>query len=85
MATGYQIANLPEAHFSGGSNLAEDDGRGLSLAEILRNGHKAPSYDNTTRPDAAVAGAGAVIYNSDDLTLNVSDGSDWRDMSGNLT
>lgn len=45
----------------------------------------APVFNDTTRPTAASSGQGAVIFNTDDNTLNVSDGSGWRDMSGNPT
>ena len=58
MATGNDILNLPEAHFQGGSNLSEDDGRPLSLIEILKSGGKAAVFTNANRPTPAAAGAG---------------------------
>ena len=39
-------------------------------------------YTDATRPAAATAGAGAVIYNSTDNGLNVSDGTNWRAPNG---
>ena len=42
-----------------------------------------PVYTDATRPTAGTAGM--VIFNSDDNFLNVDDGSNWRDMSGNVT
>ena len=39
-------------------------------------------YTDATRPSAVTAGAGAVIYNSTDGGLNVSDGTNWRGPEG---
>lgn len=44
-----------------------------------------PSFSDVTRPAASDVGTGSVIFNTDDNTLNVSDGAGWRDMSGNPT
>lgn len=55
-----------------GSVKATHFGRALEL----------PVYTDATRPDASKVGAGAVIYNSTDNGLNVSDGSAWRTPSG---
>lgn len=41
-----------------------------------------PTYTDATRPSASSVSAGAVIYNSTDNGLNVSDGSDWRAPNG---
>ncbi len=40
------------------------------------------TYTDASRPTASAAGAGAVIFNSDDGGLNVSDGTNWRAPSG---
>ena len=43
----------------------------------------APSFADGTRPAATTVGQ--VIFNTDDNTLNVADGTNWRDMSGAIT
>ena len=43
------------------------------------------TYSNGTRPDANSVPAGSMIFNTDDNAPNVSDGTNWRDMVGNLT
>jgi len=40
-------------------------------------------FTDATRP--AAASAGRVIYNSDDVGLNIDDGTNWRDTDGNIT
>jgi len=40
------------------------------------------TYTDATRPSAVTLGAGAVINNSDDGGLNVSNGSVWREPEG---
>lgn len=42
-------------------------------------------YDDDTRPTPGSVDAGTVIFNVSDNTLNVSDGTNWRDMAGNVT
>jgi hypothetical protein len=45
-----------------------------------------PVFSNATRPSGgSQPPAGRIIFNTDDLTLNVSDGTDWRDMDGTVT
>ena len=44
-----------------------------------------PSFADATRPAAAVAGSGYTIWNTDDGTTNVSDGTNWLDPSGAIT
>lgn len=44
-----------------------------------------PSFTDATRPAAAVAGAGYTIWNTDDGTTNVSDGTNWLDPAGAVT
>jgi hypothetical protein len=44
-----------------------------------------PTYSNTTRPAAATVPAFTMIFNTDDHTLNLSDGVNWRDGAGNIT
>ena len=41
-------------------------------------------YTNTNRPSASDFPAGVSIWNTDDNTLNWSDGVNWRDAQGNL-
>lgn len=43
------------------------------------------TYTNANRPPAAQFGAGMMIFNSNDNFPNISDGTNWRDMSGNVT
>ena len=43
------------------------------------------TYTNANRPPAAQFGAGMMIFNSSDNFPNISDGANWRDMSGNVT
>lgn len=43
---------------------------------------RVPAYTNLTRPTPS---QGKVIFNTDDAALNVGDGTDWRDMAGNVT
>ena len=45
----------------------------------------AHTYSNLTRPLPTAVPAKTYIYNSDDNAFNVSDGTNWRDMAGNLT
>lgn len=42
-------------------------------------------YTDATRPSASTLGAGAVIYNSTDNGLNVSDGTNWRSPTWSVT
>lgn len=42
-------------------------------------------YANATRPAASSVLAGTLIFNTDDNFPNVSDGTNWRDMSGAIT
>lgn len=42
-------------------------------------------YSNATRPDASNVPAGHMIWNSDDLAPNFSDGTEWRDAFGAST
>ncbi len=44
-----------------------------------------PSFTDATRPAAAVAGTGYTIWNTDDNTTNVSDGTNWLDPDGAIT
>jgi hypothetical protein len=44
-----------------------------------------PSFTNITRPAAADVGAGYSIWNTDDGTTNVSDGTNWLDPDGAIT
>jgi hypothetical protein len=88
-------APLPENFFFGGSNITPPEKgirRYLNELEARVNGGfsaadlpLAPPRDNTSRGSAAVAGQGAIIFNTQDNTLNVSDGTNWRDMSGSIT
>jgi hypothetical protein len=43
------------------------------------------TYTNASRPSAASLSAGTSIFNTDDNAPNWSDGTNWRDASGNLT
>ena len=43
------------------------------------------AYTDAARPPAAQFGAGMMIFNSSDNFPNISDGANWRDMSGNVT
>lgn len=43
------------------------------------------AYTDAVRPPAAQFGAGMMIFNSSDNFPNMSDGANWRDMSGNVT
>lgn len=45
----------------------------------------ARSYDNTSRPDADTVVRGTSIFNTDDNAPQWSDGTNWRDATGNLT
>ena len=42
-------------------------------------------YSDATRPSASTAAAGAVIYNSTDSGLNISDGTNWRSPTWGIT
>jgi len=44
-----------------------------------------PVYDDDTRPAPGSVDAGAIIFNVSDNSLNVSDGTSWRDMAGGVT
>jgi hypothetical protein len=44
-----------------------------------------PSFDNASEPDPSTVEAGYMIFNTDENILKVSDGTNWRDMNGNLT
>jgi hypothetical protein len=46
---------------------------------------KPPSYSNTTRPPANSVQPGFMIWNTDEVAPQVSDGTHWRDMRGNIT
>ncbi len=41
-------------------------------------------YNNTSRPDPSSVGVGTTIYNTTTLLNNTSDGTNWRDASGNI-
>ncbi len=43
------------------------------------------SFTDASRPDPTTISKGVIIFNDDDLTLNVSDGTNWRDMTGSIT
>jgi len=43
------------------------------------------TYTDGNRPPAAQFGAGMMIFNSSDNFPNISDGTNWRDMTGNVT
>lgn len=42
------------------------------------------SFTNATRPVASTVPAGFAIWNIDDRTINISDGTNWRDPNGEL-
>ncbi len=42
------------------------------------------TFSDETRPLAHSVGKGYMIFNSDTKTIQVSDGTYWRDMDGNL-
>ena len=44
-----------------------------------------PVYDDDTRPAPGSVEAGTVIFNVSNNSLNVSDGTSWRDMAGDVT
>ena len=44
-----------------------------------------PSFTDGTRPTPSSVGAGYTIWNTDDGTTNVSDGTNWLDPDGNTT
>ncbi len=52
---------------------------------IVNRAVRLKTYTDATRPSASTVGAGAMIFNSDDNFPNVSDGTNWRDMNGNVT
>jgi hypothetical protein len=57
---------------------------GGTTLSVSANPFKVPSYTVATMPDANPAGAGVIIYVTDETggsTLAVSDGTDWRRMS----
>lgn len=55
----------------------------VSIVDVDLNGIKfVKQYTNAGRPTASSAGAGAMIYNSDDNGLNISDGTNWYGPSG---
>jgi hypothetical protein len=43
------------------------------------------SYDNTSRPNANTVAVFTFIWNTSDNALNWSDGTAWRDATGNIT
>jgi hypothetical protein len=88
-------APLPVGYFGGWHNLCDSD-RGLLVflnqLEARVNGtltaddlQRAKAFGNTERPDPTTVPAGSIIFNTDDSTLNVSDGTNWRDMAGTIT
>lgn len=62
-------------------HATDESGATISLAQL----GKLTTVTNATRPDADTYGPGDVVWNSDDSQLNVSDGTNWRDVDGNLT
>lgn len=58
------------------------------LIEVLKTFNQSPSlnnFSNTSRPTPTTVSAGYMIFNTDDNFPNVSDGTNWRDMSGTIT
>lgn len=73
---------LPKAIIGDGTNNVTISAAGV----ITFNGSGAvvlPTYTNATRPAATTAGM--LIFNSDDNAPNVADGTNWRDMAGDVT
>lgn len=64
------------------------DGIGGEVAKLRKDTEAAffdfrvPAYANADRPDPEV---GRVIFNTTDHTLNVGDGTHWRNMAGTIT
>ena len=48
-------------------------------------GLKLRDYTNGNRPTPAFAGKSAIINNTDDGALNISDGVKWRTAAGDIT
>lgn len=51
----------------------------------LINQNPQKTYTNATRPSPANAPFGGMIWNTDDNAPNFSDGTNWRDVNGNIT
>ena len=43
------------------------------------------NFTDASRPAANTVPSGGLIYNSDDFTINISDGVNWRDGLGEIT
>ena len=58
------------------------------LIEAVKGLKTAPTLDvfsNTSRPSASSVPVGYIFFNSNDNFPNVSDGTNWRNMSGTIT
>jgi len=72
----------------GESHIFNVDGTpGITIKDVTAGATTNPiiilrARTDANRPSASDAGAGGIIYNSDDGGLNVSDGSNWRAPSG---
>ncbi len=56
-----------------------------SDAVVVGFGAKVLEYTDATRPAATTMPSGTMIWNTSDSAPNFSDGTNWRDASGNLT
>jgi len=52
---------------------------------VSGNVNNLPVYSNESRPDASQYQSGYQIWNSDDNAPNISNGTSWLDVDGNLT
>jgi len=58
------------------------------LVEAIKAIHTTPTldvYSDTSRPDASTKPVGYIFFNTSDNFPNVSDGTNWRNMSGTIT
>jgi hypothetical protein len=74
VANGYLAVQLNGVNFSAGQLLELDTG-------LL----SPPSFTNASRPLPTAVGSGYTIWNTDDGTTNVSDGTNWLDPDGAVT
>jgi hypothetical protein len=73
------VLTLPSAQGGAGTQLQNDGSGNLSWTDQV----VVESFNDAGRPAAGTAGR--VIFNTDDATLNVDDGTNWRDMAGVIT
>lgn len=57
----------------------------IEAVKALKTAPTLTVYSDASRPAATSVPAGYIFFNSSDNFPNISDGTNWRDMSGSIT